>query len=77
MELAKIEINDFGGSPMAEHNYPCPVCLDHPAVYNLSAGRHGSGTMSPCWECQGRGFHLLRLIPGSLISWFVKWVYEL
>lgn len=39
MNLAEIEVNDFGGSPVAEHNYPCPVYWrSQKAVYHLNTG---------------------------------------
>lgn len=51
MELAKIEINDFGGAPICEHNMPCATCLKAPAVYQLS-----EGYFEPCWDCQKVGW---------------------
>ncbi len=54
MELAKIEVNDFGGAPVAEHNMPCAVCRVRHAVIELNAGR-----FSPCWPCQYNGWKTL------------------
>lgn len=51
MELAEIEIDDFGGAPVAEHNMPCVVCGARKAVYELSCGR-----FQPCWGCQEKGW---------------------
>lgn len=59
-ELAKIEWHDFGGAPMCEHNFPCPVCHKRHAVYQLSAGYVDSGTFWPCWECQNKGWELVK-----------------
>jgi hypothetical protein len=38
MKIAKIVINDFGGSPVCEHNMPCTVCGIKHAVYDMSNG---------------------------------------
>lgn len=51
MELAKIEVNDFGGAPFAEHNMPCPVCRKQPAVIFLNMG-----TFHPCRKCESAGW---------------------
>lgn len=32
---------------VATHNYPCPVCLSKPAVFNMSTGH-----MNPCRSCE-------------------------
>ena len=63
MKLAEIVVNDFGGSPIAEHNMPCAVCRTNHAIYDLSAG-----LFTPCWHCQSKGWHTLHL------NWFQKWV---
>lgn len=39
MELAKIEVNDYGGAPVATHNMPCAVCRTKHAVIELNTGR--------------------------------------
>jgi hypothetical protein len=64
MKLAEIIVNDFGGSPFCEHNYPCPVCRCCKAVLDMNAGRFG-----PCWQCQREGWRTLRL-PKWLRRWF-------
>lgn len=63
-ELANIWINDFGGSPVAEHNMPCAVCLINPAVYLMD-----SGEFSPCWRCQKEGYRLIDL---GALPWVVR-----
>lgn len=55
MQLAKIEVNDFGGAPFCEHNMPCPVCGQWPAVLVMD-----TGVFEPCWECQSYGWQTLR-----------------
>lgn len=63
MELAKIEINDFGGAPVAEHNMPCPVCSMKPAVLILN-----TGTFMPCRGCQEKGWRTLKT------NWLTRWL---
>lgn len=55
MELLKIEVDTFGGSPAATHNYPCPTCRERHAVLNLN-----DGIMHPCWDCQAKGWTLYK-----------------
>jgi hypothetical protein len=62
-ELARIEVNDYGGSPIATHNYPCPVCVSVHAVYQLNWGR-----FQPCWGCQSKGWRVVR-VPKWLRRW--------
>ena len=50
MDLAEIKVVTDGG-PWANHNMPCAVCRDHPAVLNLNCG-----VMEPCWTCQADGW---------------------
>ena len=71
MELAKIEINDFGGAPVATHNMPCATCLKNHAVYVLSEGH-----FEPCWDCQRAGYFLMTPTSSRFQKWlrrFVKW----
>lgn len=56
MDLAKIEVNTFGGAPIAEHNMPCPICWKEKAVLFLN-----TGTFYPCRKCASHGWVLLRL----------------
>jgi hypothetical protein len=65
VNLAKIEINDFGGAPIAEHNMPCAVCGTNHAVLEIGFGR-----FSPCWECQKKGWELIRKPTGP---WYKRW----
>lgn len=69
MNLAKIEVNTFGGSPFAEHNMPCAICREKHAVLNL-----GGGAMEPCWGCQKEGARTYRFTKGSFVLWLVDWV---
>lgn len=65
MELAKIEINDLGGSPVATHNMPCAVCLKKHAVYHLDEGH-----FSPCWDCQRNGYDIVGPTHSKVKAWF-------
>lgn len=47
MKLTEIIVNDFGGSPVAEHNMPCAVCWVNRAILTLNVG-----AFRPCWDCQ-------------------------
>ena len=55
-------INDFGGSPVAEHDVICPVCRKHHAVLLLNTGQ-----FFPCWNCQRDGWRTYQLP-----RWIVK-----
>jgi len=57
MELAKIEVNDYGGAPFASHNMPCPICREKPAVLSMN-----EGTFQPCWSCQRTGWVTVKAI---------------
>lgn len=73
-ELFKPTINDFGGSPIAEHDMPCSVCLKRPAVYQLSAQVPKSGCFDPCRECQESGWFLSKVQPMDPVGKFLrKW----
>ena len=56
MEIHVPIINDFDGSPMAEHDMACAVCLNQYAVYILNTGE-----FQPCWKCQSLGWQTRRL----------------
>jgi len=63
MEMLKVEINDFGGAPCCEHNYPCPIYPGNKkAVYNLS-----EGFFQPSWTAQREGWKIVHAE-----SWFQK-----
>jgi hypothetical protein len=65
MELARIEVNDFGGSPVAEHNMPCAVCGRRKAVIVLN-----TGIFEPCWTCQ-KTWELRRSDPNATRRWIL------
>jgi hypothetical protein len=44
-----------------EHNYLCAVCKENSGVQDCS-----KGIMQPCWECQKKGYVLVK------INWLVK-----
>ncbi len=71
MELAKIEVDTFGGSPVAEHNMPCAVCRERHAILDLNCG-----VMLPCWTCQREGFRTFKFENGSMLLKFVEWVLQ-
>lgn len=73
MNLAKIEVDDFGGSPVATHNFPCPVCHKNHAVYWLTAYHRMSGTFSPCWSCQNIGWMLIKVDCKWIRKLISKW----
>lgn len=68
MQLAKIEIDDFGGSPVAEHNFPCPVCGERKAMLCLN-----TGLFHPCGLCDRKGWMLVRPRRG-IARWIVCWL---
>ena len=55
-KLLDIKINDFGGSPFADHNYPCPVYPENKAVLVINRGY-----FQPSWIAQKKGFKLVKL----------------
>jgi hypothetical protein len=74
MELFKPTINDYGGSPIAEHDMPCPICTNGYAVYNLSENLPKSGVFDPCSECEQKGWFISRVQPNDFIGRFLrKW----
>ena len=56
------------GGPWAEHNYPCPVCVERPAVRHLSVGAYG-----PCDECGSKGWRLAISSWDRLFRWATEW----
>lgn len=63
--LAEYKYNDFGGSPVAEHNFPCPICQEEPAVVHM-----WNHTFNPCRKC-GNYWKTI-----NLNSWFKRFVYK-
>lgn len=55
-DLADIHIEVHDSGLVATHNYPCPVCQENHAVYDL-----GAGIFQPCWICQAKGWQLHRV----------------
>lgn len=41
---------------MSTHDYSCPVCRKQSAVLD-----HSAGLMQPCWDCQKKGYKLIKL----------------
>ena len=56
MKLLKVEFNDFGGAPVMEHNMPCAIHQDEPAVYVAHRG-----ILEPSWKARKEGWHLVRV----------------
>ena len=64
MPLAEIEINDFGGAPVADHNFPCPACGKKKAMLFMNTGR-----FHPCCDCTCQGWVMI-LLPSWVLRWF-------
>jgi len=62
IELAQIRIETDG--MVTDHNFPCPVCQERPAVLN-----HGTGNFEPCWGCQEENWFLIKIN-----SRFLRWL---
>lgn len=67
MEVSKIKINDHGGAPFCEHNYPCPVYWEDKAILQM-----GKGHFEPGWRAQRNGWRLIQI--NSPIQ---RWVFKL
>lgn len=55
IKLHKPRVDDFGGAPVAEHDYVCPVCWSKAAVLLLN-----TGVFHPCDDCREVGWELTR-----------------
>lgn len=55
MKIHKPKVNDFGGAPIAEHDYACPVCWVNHATLFLN-----TGVFHPCKDCRDAGFELTK-----------------
>lgn len=64
MELFKPTIEECG--PAADHNMPCAVLGDQPAVLNGS-----NGVFLPSWKAQEDGWMLVK--PPKWLGRFIKW----
>lgn len=51
-----IQVNDFLGAPVAEHNQLCHVCWTEKALYDMQLG-----VFKPCWSCMSEGWRLIKL----------------
>jgi len=51
--------------PIAEHDMPCAVYQDHPAVLNCN-----SGIFQPSWKAQKEGYMLVK--SPKWLRWFFK-----
>ncbi len=40
-----------------EHNFPCPVCADAPATYEMIGAKH---VFAPCDKCKKEGYQLIK-----------------
>ena len=49
-------VNDFGGAPVAEHDYACPVCWERKAILALiqASSNHVSICREAGWELRRR-----------------------
>lgn len=55
MDAHKPQINDYGGSPFAEHDVVCYICHEKKAVLDLNRG-----IFIPCWSCQKEGWVVIK-----------------
>lgn len=55
MKIHKPKVNDFGGAPVAEHDYACPVCWVNKAMLTLN-----TGVFNPCNDCKASGWEIRR-----------------
>jgi hypothetical protein len=63
MNLVKPRVAFFG--PVAEHNMPCVVCWEKPAVYSFNGA-----IFEPCWDCQKDGWAIHKTKRRSWLAWF-------
>ncbi len=55
-----LKVKTFGfKNGVLQHNMPCPVCLENPAVFTSDDGINFFG---PCEECQEKGFFIKKHI---------------
>ena len=54
---------------LCSHNQACHVCLNAHAVYVMP-----TGIFEPCWECQKKGYKLIKEDPQSSIARITKWI---
>lgn len=57
--------------PAILHNYMCAVCKEKSAVQNCN-----TGFLMPCWDCQMRGYRIVKFKPGSFLYWLYKRIFE-
>lgn len=50
-----IEIHAMDSPAGPEHNFPCPVCRQRPAILTSP-----DGFFHPCYQCEAKGFHLVK-----------------
>jgi hypothetical protein len=56
VQPADVNVYIHPSGMLATHNYSCPVCQENHAVYNM-----GTGIMKPCWGCQSKGYHIVKV----------------
>ena len=60
--MRKPKIQYVAGGLAAEHDMPCAVCHERPAVLYIN-----EAILEPCWKCQEKGWTLIK-VPGWLQS---------
>lgn len=65
MDLFKPTIVFHG--PVADHNMPCAVCRQGPAVYDF-----GTDVFEPCWHCQRREWRTMKAV--KPMHAFFRWL---
>jgi len=73
LPIVEIKVNDYGGSPAADHNMPCPIC--HAAYQRKATLSLNTGRFHPCRECRRVGWITIR-VPG-FVKWLLKRWHEL
>jgi len=69
MELLEVNVEVIAGGLSCEHNYPCPVYSDKPAVYT------SYGYFQPSWEAQKEGWKLIRTT-NRFQRFILKWFFN-
>lgn len=56
IKTASVWLHDSG--MLVQHDYPCTVCSEEPAVLNL-----GTGIFQPCRTCESKGYRVTQTPP--------------
>ena len=64
VKVTPVNVYMHSSGMTCKHDYSCPVCRDNHAILDLSWG-----AMAPCWDCQEKGFGLIKR---KKINWLQK-----